>query len=126
VIYVWARDGSLVERIPRENLLAGQHNWAVAVQDWKSLGGGRILLGGIDKSAARPANHSTAVVEVLNIPLCRSEAVMRLPAVPGHTGSPTREGLALRGERLWLLPQDLNAGAALHEFRAVGLSQSGN
>lgn len=122
VIYVWARDGSLIEKIPRERLLAGRPEWALAVQDWKSLGRGRILAGGIDKSAARDPEQSRAVVDVLNLPMRRSDAMVRLPAVPGFGGTPTHEGLAYDGTNVWLVPADLNAGALLHQYSAEGLS----
>lgn len=121
-IYVWALDGTLIEVIPREQLLAGQPDWALAVQDWKSLGQGRILAGGIDKSASRDPQQSQAVVEVLNLPMRRSEATVRLPDVPGHRGSLTHEGLAYDGTQVWFVPADLNAGATLFQFRAVGLA----
>jgi hypothetical protein len=120
-IYVWARDGSLLEIIPRELLLAGRPDWALAVQDWKSLGHGRILAGGIDKSASRDPDQSQAVVEVLNVPLRRSEATVRLPDVPGHRGTLTHEGLAYDRTHVWFVPADLNAGATLYRFRAEGL-----
>lgn len=121
VIYVWTRDGSLIEKIPRERLLAGQPDWALAVQDWKSLGRGRILAGGIDKSTARDPQQSQAVVELLNLPMRRSDAAVRLPAVSGYRGTPTHEGLAYDGTNVWLIPADLNAGAALDQYRADGL-----
>jgi hypothetical protein len=120
-IYVWARDGSLMEVIPRELLLAGKPDWALAVQDWKSLGHGRILAGGIDKSETRDPQQSQAVVEVLNLPMRRSEATVRLPEVPGYSGTLTHEGLAYDGSHVWFAPADLNAGATLYRFRAVGL-----
>ena len=121
VIYVWTRDGSLVEKIPREQLVAGLPQWALAVQDWKSLGSGRILAGGIDKSAARDPAQSQAVVAVLNVPQRNSEAEVRLPPVPGYHGTPTHEGLAHDGEHVWLVPADLNAGATLYRYEAAGL-----
>lgn len=121
-IYVWALDGSLIEIIPRERLLAGRPDWALAVQDWKCLGHGRILAGGIDKSASRGPQQSQAVVEVLNLPMRRSEAMVRLTDVPGHSGTLTHEGLAYDGKHVWFVPADLNAGATLYRFRAAGLT----
>jgi len=91
------------------------------VQDWKCLGHGRVLAGGIDKSAARRPDESQAVVEVLNLPMRRSETTVRVPDVPGHSGTLTQEGLAYDGTHVWFVPADLNAGATLYRFRAVGL-----
>lgn len=117
LIYIFRPDGSLVEQIPRERLITQDPTWALAVQDWKSLGDGRVLAGGIDKSSSRNRKLSTATVEVLDIPQRRRISQLRL-----ETGL-TREGLARVGDTLMFLPGDLGHDASILHYQCDGLPE---
>jgi len=113
-------DGSLVERIPREQLLTDNPAWALAVQDWKSLGNGRVLAGGIDKSPDRDRG-SRAMIEILDIPNRRRIVRLRLNPPDESMGWLTREGLARWGDEVLFLPGDLGSNAEIFHYRASGL-----
>jgi hypothetical protein len=117
LVHVLRFDGTSVEQIPRERLVTGAPDWALAVQDWKSLGGGQILLGAIDKSPKRDPNVSNAVVEIIDMKARQRVAEARLPAPDAKMGPVTREGLAAWGGSLFLLPQDLGADATVLRYR---------
>jgi hypothetical protein len=117
VLSILRTDGTLVEQIPRDHLVQGEPGWAMAVQDWKSVGAGQILAGCIDKSPTRDASLSNAVIELLDIRQRRRLAQVRLPAPEEGAGPVTREGLAVSGDRLFLLPGDLGSHVAIYRYR---------
>lgn len=120
-ILVYRTDGALVERIRREDLVAGDPGWALAVQDWKSLGNDLILAGGIDKSPQRDRRVSPSVIEVLDIPGRRRVARVHLDPPEHGRGPLTREGLARLGDTLLFLPGDLGRDAAIFHYQSEGL-----
>lgn len=91
--------------------------WQLAVQDWKfDPTRQMIVAGGIDKSPSRPAGSSKAVVGWIH-PESRTVTPVRLPARDGVTRPLTNEGLAIEGDQLFLLPEDIGRGAKILRFR---------
>ena len=117
VIFVWEPNGRPVRRIPREELVEGDSHWALAVQDWKSLGTNRILAGGLDKRSGRDRSLSPAVIEVLDVEARALRSQWRLPSPPGTDLAVTHEGIAFDGTHVFLLPGDLGAGAEVFRYR---------
>ena len=119
LVYVWAFDGRLIERIPRAELVSDDPDWGLAVQDWKCVGPGRVLAGGIDKSPDRDPSASPAVVAWLDLRqrLCLASA--RLPRPAGLDKPVTNEGLDLVEDQLYLLPGDLGEGTEVFQYHVV-------
>lgn len=123
VVYAWTPDGNLVERFRHEQLLPDVPDWHLAIQDWTAVGDGLVnepgalMAGGIDKSARRDPDVSTAVLELLDLNAHKRLAHVRLPRVEGHDGPVTNEGLALHGDRLYLLPGDIGRDAKVFRFQ---------
>ena len=115
-IYVWDFDGTELERIPRGEMVPDDPGWALAVQDFKGVGPDRILAGGVDKSEDRPAAGSRAVIELLDVRRRVRLARVRLESPPGTSDVVTREGLAVLGDHLFLLPRDLGREAAVLRY----------
>jgi hypothetical protein len=122
LVYEWQSDGRLVARIPRDEFVQGLPGWRLAIQDWKAVGDGTlfdspflILAGGLDKSPDVAAGE-LAVIELL-APVHRTRlARLVLPAEPGATRPLTNEGLAVHNRHLYLLPDDIGAGAEVWQL----------
>lgn len=119
-IYVWRPDGTLMERIPREQLVRDDPAQRLAVQDWKGLGSGKVLAGGVDKDPRRPLDITPAVVSLIDIPGRERLASCRLATPADAPLPPTREGLALFGDYVFLLPGDLGTATKLYRYRLTG------
>ncbi len=117
LIYRWKADGMLVRKTPREELMGGEGKLALAVQDWKGIGEGRLLAGGIDKSRQRDANQPRAVVAVLDMDQRKVISEVRLPRPADARHTLTREGLAVFEDRLYFLPGDLGEPARVFRYR---------
>lgn len=117
IAYRWKRDGTIVEKISRNELVKGNPDWALAVQDWKGLDGPRVLAGGIDKNPGRDKNLSRGVIAVLDLRSRSVVSIARLarPGLAKHTV--TREGMACFGDQLFLIPGDLGEGARVFRYR---------
>ncbi len=115
LVYRWRTDGTVVETIPRQELISDDKTWALAVQDWKGIGKQRVLAGGIDKNRNREPATSPALVAILDIPQRSKIASARVPRPEGTDQTLTREGLAVLGNQLFFLPGDLGQDA--HIFR---------
>jgi len=119
MIYVWRPDGTLIERIPREELMRHVAVRQLAVQDWKGLSGGRVLAGGLDKDPRQPLDISRAIVAVIDIPR-RTWLAHRRLAAPADAAFPlTREGVSVFGDHIFFLPGDLGAATEVYRYRAV-------
>jgi len=116
-VYVWQRDGKLLKRIPREELLTGQPEWSLAVQDWKGMGEGVVLAGGLDKSPLRKRSQPRAVLQWIDLSKRQPLDTLRLPSPSSEAHSMTREGMAFFDEHLFLLPGDLGEDAVLYRYR---------
>ena len=123
-VYAWSANGTELAAIARTDMVAGQRDWCLAVQDWKGLSGsqlfppGILVAGGIDKRPDRDATESSAVVQWLDPIRRRCLAQVRLGPVPDYAGTATREGLAWHDDQLYLLPADLGRGATILRYRS--------
>ncbi len=117
VIYCWQSDGTLEKKISQGELIRGDRDWALAVQDWKGIDGGRILAGGIDKASNCAPDESPATVALLDLPQRIQLAATRLPRPAGTPHAVTREGLAVFGDRMFFLPDDLGQNAHVFRYR---------
>jgi len=120
IIYAWGTDGKLAKKVPRDRLIHDDADWALAVQDWKSISRDRILAAGLDKNPRRPAFVSRSVIDLVDVGRSALVARVRLPNPPGRDGTATREGMAVFDERLFLLPGDLGRDAVVYRYRING------
>jgi hypothetical protein len=124
-IYVWARDGTQIQLIDRQQWIEGEPGWSLAVQDWKRADGsflnlaGGLIAGGIDKSPSLKSADSRVVIEVYQPQSRRRTARVAIPAVPGYDGPLTREGMCLYERWLVLLPADIGDNATLYFFQRM-------
>lgn len=116
-IYVYERDGKRLSLIPRGELVQDQTDWALAVQDWKSLSEGMVLVGGVDKNPRRDPLQPRALLQWLNIKERRLIDSIRLPSPTADESTPTHEGMAVFQDELFLLPDDLGNDALLHRYK---------
>jgi len=117
VVHAFSPQGKRLRKIKRENLVAGDPQWALAVQDWKGLGGGRVLAGGIDKRANPTSDQPRAMIGLLDVDRQQLVAKARLKTPKSWAGHVTNEGLAIKGDQLFLLPGDLGKGAIMFHYR---------
>ncbi len=117
IVYRWKPDGKLVEQIPRTQLVQGDSNWALAVQDWKGIGEGRLLAGGIDKRRNRDPKSSKALVAILDINRRTLPGFKHLPPPEAAKHTLTREGMAVYAGQLFFLPGDLGEQAQIFRYR---------
>jgi len=117
MIYIWQPDGTLIKRTARDEFIDNQPNWSLAVQDWKSIGGGILIAGGLDKSPLRERSQPKAVVQWIDIARHLMVDTIRLPSPPTEAHSMTHEGMAVFDGQLFLLPGDLGEDAVLYRYR---------
>ena len=110
LVYVWELDGQCIRKIRRERLIKDDPAWYLAIQDWKYIGGGLILASGNDRSKRSAATGSRAVVELLDLRRGVSLQRISLTRRPESDHYMTREGMALNGDQLFLLPGDIVPG----------------
>jgi len=123
LVYVWQRDGTLLERMPRESLLEDQPEWSLAVQDWKAVGEGILIAGGLDKSPLRKPSQPGAVIQWIDLSKGQTLDSIRLPSPSSESHSITREGMAFFEEHLFLLPGDLGENAILYRWRVEPIGE---
>jgi len=121
-VYVWTPDGTQIDRIGRDAMVTEDPGWALAIQDFKCVSKDRILAGGIDENPARAAAAPRAVVELLDVRRRERLARARLADPPGYDGTVTREGLAIQGDHVFLLPADLGQDVNVFRYRQVRLT----
>lgn len=108
--------GFKIQRQAGWRMLIDDPTWQLAVQDWKFDPTRQLIVaGGIDKSPSRPAGSSNAVVGWIH-PESRKVTPFRLPAREDVTRPLTNEGLAIDGDQLFLLPEDIGRGAKILRF----------
>lgn len=113
------KDGKTIKAIDRSRFIAKQPDWFLAVQDWKyDAKNDRLVAGGIDKSPGRDRTQSSAVVSWIDLGSKSVDYSTRFPQRDDVSRPMTNEGMALFGGNLFLLPEDLGAGAKV--FRIDG------
>lgn len=115
-IYIWEAGGRLVRRISGVDAKSGAIDWLPAVQDWKSIGPGRVLAGGLDKRPDGKPGATRSVLEIWEIdPLKRVQSIS-LPNPVERGGEVANEGCAFWSDRVYFLPGDLGSGATIYVF----------
>lgn len=115
-IYIFDLDGKVLETIARSKVVRDDPSWRLAVQDWKGLANGHVLLGAVDKSPQRSPSLSRSVVQLLSLDERNAEVTTRLDNATGTAGPMTREGLAIDDKHLYLLPDDLGNDAEIFQY----------
>jgi len=100
LIYEWTPEGRELRQTPNP---AG-----VAFQDWKAVGGGRLLGAGIREKQA----GALVLMNAKNWTVMRSWTAGKTDRGVWHTN----EGVAVRGKRLYLLPEDGRSRLFVYEF----------
>ena len=109
-VYIWNTDGTEQRRIERRQLFDGGSEWALAVQDWKHFdrdGHSWTIAGGLDKSGSAPQ----ATIQWIDLVKRDVMQTFRFGEMLGVTRPITNEGLAVRGDTLFLLPEDIGRDA---------------
>ena len=113
-VYVWNKKGKLEREIDRNQLFAETPEWQIAVQDWKHIVGhpNRVILGGIDKSSLL-RKATVQVIDTAEWKILQSHVLDKRKDVNRPL---TNEGLCLRGDELYVLPEDIGAGAKVLRY----------
>ena len=111
--YELSVDGNTIEHYERNTFIRNSPNWSIAVQDWK-VHEGFLIASGLDKSSKQLANRPRSLIHLINFETRKIIAELRLPR--RTSGSFTREGMAVFGEHIWLLPDDLGEENKLYRF----------
>jgi len=112
-IYSWSPAGRRLERKATHKFFTKKADWALAIQDFKGLPSGLLIASGIDKSPTPHPSPSNAVVEVFDLSQHDSLGSAHPDNPSNHQQPATREGMAVRGSILYLLPEDLGKNAKL-------------
>ena len=123
IVYLWNRDGKLLNRLPRSEFLGGDSECALAVQDWKGLPTGGLVAGGIDKRPQGDPLQSRAVIQWVDLAGSQTPEFLRLPDSTAERHHATREGMAFFDQQLFLLPGDLGDSAILFRYRVKPLGK---
>ncbi len=115
-IYIWEADGRLVRRFSGADAKGGAIDWLPAVQDWKSIGPGRVLAGGLDKRPDRKPGATRSVLEIWEIDPVRRVQSISIPNPVERGGEVANEGCAFWSDHVYFLPGDLGADATVYVF----------
>ena len=116
-LHAWRTDGTAIERVAQSERFAAP-NSRLAVQDWKHFGADSktIIMGGLDKTKSPAA----AIVRIANIKQGKVLKSMTLPSRDDVARPLTNEGMAVSGQILYLLPEDIGKGAKVLKFTMKG------
>ena len=115
-IYIWDTSGRLIRSASSADLKSSTRIWLPAVQDWKSIGPGRVLLGGLAKTPGSQPSTDQSVLEVWDLDSLTRVRSIRVPRPKGFTGEVANEGCAVWKGRVYFLPDDLGGNAAIQVF----------
>lgn len=119
-VYVWDFQGQLQRRLTSGDLgargfgVAASHSGSagVAVQDWK-FDGTQLIASGLCRTKAPSQSRLVLLAGFLE-----SDFKMRTVELPKHSGVElAREGMAVQGETIWFLPEDLGATNRVFRLR---------
>lgn len=118
IIEIGQRNAGL--RISRNvdwSTLANQPNWKFAVQDWKwDTTSKKIMAGGIDKAKRSDVDgQSNAQIALIDVEQ-QSATTFRIPQRTDVARPLTNEGMAISGNELFVLPEDIGGGAKILRF----------
>ena len=112
--YEFSLDGNAVQHYERNSFIRNFPDWSIAVQDWK-VHDEFLIASGLDKTSKLLAGHSRSLIQLINLKTRQIIAELRLPR-RHESGNFTREGMAVFGEHIWLLPDDLEEENKLYRF----------
>ena len=112
--YEFSLDGNAVQHYERNSFIRNFPDWSIAVQDWK-VHDEFLIASGLDKTSKLLAGHSRSLIQLINLKTRQIIAELRLPR-RHESGNFTREGMAVFGEHIWLLPDDLGEENKLYRF----------
>ena len=112
--YEFSLDGNAVQHYERNSFIRNFPDWSIAVQDWK-VHDEFLIASGLDKTSKLLAGHSRSLIQLINLKTRQIIAELRLPR-RHESGNFTREGMAVFGEHIWLLPDDLEEENTLYRF----------
>ena len=112
--YKFSADGNALQHYERNSFIRNFPNWSIAVQDWK-VHEEFLIASGLDKTSKLLAGHSRSLIQLINFKTRQIIAELRLPR-RHESGNFTREGMAVFGEHIWLLPDDLGEENKLYRF----------
>jgi hypothetical protein len=115
-LYIWDTSGRLIRIASSADLKSSSPVWLPAVQDWKSIGPGRLLVGGLEKTPRSQPSIDQSVLEVWDLDSLTRIRSSRVPRPKGFTGEVANEGCALWNGRVYFLPDDLGRQAAIQVF----------
>ena len=116
-VYTWSTRGEFISAIPLWSLSRPDPETQFAVQDWKYMGGGKILAGGLDKNKTLGTDSPGALVEIINLSNRQVLAQGRLSRPAGASHEVTNEGMALFDNTLYFLPGDLGSETSIYTYR---------
>jgi hypothetical protein len=102
-IYIWDTSGRLIRSASSADLKSLSRVWLPAVQDWKSIDPGRVLLGGLAKRPGSQANTDQSVLEVWDLDSLTRVRSIWVPRPKGFAGE-SRERRLCHLERTGLFP----------------------
>ena len=114
LIYECSVEGNPIKHYERNSFIRNFSNWSIAVQDWK-VHEEFLIASGLDKSSELQVGRSRSLIQLINFKTLQIIAELRLPR-RHESGSFTREGMAVFGEHIWLLPDDLGEENKLYRF----------
>ena len=112
--YELSVDGNTMQHYKRNSFIRNFPDWSIAVQDWK-VHEGFLIASGLDKSSKLLAGRTRSLIQLINFKTRQIIAELRLPR-RHESGNFTREGMAVFGEHIWLLPDDLGEENKLYRF----------
>jgi hypothetical protein len=118
-IYTWSTRGEFISAVPLGSLSRSDPETQFAVQDWKHIGSGELLAGGLDKNRTLDSGSPRALVEIINLSNRQVLAQGRLSRPAGASHEVTNEGMALFDNTLYFLPGDLGSETSIYTYRWV-------
>ncbi len=117
ISYSWTLKGKLIEKTHQAKLIMNHPNQKIAVQDWKSLGNGVVMMGGSDKSPDRSPMTSRALIEIIDMNSHKRLGQARIFGPDLHSGNIAHEGFAIDQNYLYFIPEDIGSGARIYRYR---------
>ena len=121
--YELSLDGNPIQHYERNSFIRNFSNWSIAVQDWKVYEE-FLIASGIDKSSKLLSGRTRSLIQLINLKTRQIIGELRLPS-RHKSGNFTREGMAVFGEYIWLLPDDLGEENKLYRFELNELLKVG-
>lgn len=120
-VYWLNTNGDVKKKLERDQLIGGDPEWFLAVQDWKYDRQRQLVVaGGIDKSPNPNAKQTVATLAWIDFKSKSVRSSRRFPPLQDTAKPLTNEGMAWFDGDLFLLPGDLGHDAKIFRFRDFG------